>query len=243
MPSLTYAETGFKPSSRKRTRVAVDDQPSDHRAYSSWNRRDEALTILLDAEHVAPEQIRRHVISRQLVIRWIANSAANRATTLPSQRSGCTSSERVPVGFSLVADDPRDRSRAYVAAGVSFFDDADRIPLVQPTYRDYWDIPGGYIETGETPAQAAAREVREELGIESDYARLRSLVGIEGRRTDNRGEDNPVPSAQCGAWSPTGRAVHVLEAGVHSSHLRYAEAQAIRRSADITWQVDGFPPS
>lgn len=64
-----------------------------------------------------------------------------------------------------MADDPRDRSRAYVAAGVSFFDDADRILLVQPTYKDYWDIPGGYVETGETPAQAAAREVREELGI------------------------------------------------------------------------------
>lgn len=63
-------------------------------------------------------------------------------------------------------DDPRDRSRPYVAAGVLFFDDAGRILLVQPTYKDYWDIPGGYVETGETPAQAAAREVREELGIE-----------------------------------------------------------------------------
>ncbi len=41
------------------------------RAYSAWNRRDEALTILLDAERDAPEQIRHHVISRQLVLRWI----------------------------------------------------------------------------------------------------------------------------------------------------------------------------
>jgi 8-oxo-dGTP pyrophosphatase MutT (NUDIX family) len=64
-----------------------------------------------------------------------------------------------------MADDPLDRSRAYVAAGVLFCDDADRILLVQPTYKDHWDIPGGYVETGETPAQAAAREVREELGI------------------------------------------------------------------------------
>jgi 8-oxo-dGTP pyrophosphatase MutT (NUDIX family) len=66
-----------------------------------------------------------------------------------------------------VADDPLDRSRAYVAAGVLFFDDADRILLVDPTYKDGWDIPGGYVETGETPAQTAAREVREELGIET----------------------------------------------------------------------------
>jgi 8-oxo-dGTP pyrophosphatase MutT (NUDIX family) len=66
---------------------------------------------------------------------------------------------------SGVADDPSTRSRAYVAAGVLFFDEAGRIMLVQPTYKEYWDIPGGYVEAGETPAQAAAREVREELGI------------------------------------------------------------------------------
>jgi 8-oxo-dGTP pyrophosphatase MutT (NUDIX family) len=65
-----------------------------------------------------------------------------------------------------VADDPLDRSRPYVAAGVLFLDEADRILLVQPTYKDHWDIPGGYVEAGETPAQAAVREVREELGIE-----------------------------------------------------------------------------
>jgi hypothetical protein len=41
------------------------------RAYSAWNRRDEALAILLDAERDAPEQIRYHYISRQLVMRWI----------------------------------------------------------------------------------------------------------------------------------------------------------------------------
>lgn len=65
-----------------------------------------------------------------------------------------------------MTDDPLDRSRPTVAAGVLFFDDEDRILLVQPTYKDYWDLPGGYVETGETPAQAAGREVREELGIE-----------------------------------------------------------------------------
>jgi tetratricopeptide (TPR) repeat protein len=41
------------------------------RAYSAWNRREEALTILLDAERDAPEQIRHHFISRQLVLSWV----------------------------------------------------------------------------------------------------------------------------------------------------------------------------
>lgn len=41
------------------------------RAYSAWNRRDEALALLLAAEREAPEQIRHHFISRQLVTRWI----------------------------------------------------------------------------------------------------------------------------------------------------------------------------
>ncbi|MGH3570378.1 MAG: NUDIX domain-containing protein [Pseudonocardiaceae bacterium] len=71
-----------------------------------------------------------------------------------------------------MADDPLDRSRSYVAAGVLFFDEAGRILLVQPTYKDHWDIPGGYVETGETPAQAAAREVQEELDIQAPIGPL-----------------------------------------------------------------------
>jgi tetratricopeptide (TPR) repeat protein len=40
-------------------------------AYSLWNRTDEALDALLQAEHIAPEQIRHHYLSRQLVLGWI----------------------------------------------------------------------------------------------------------------------------------------------------------------------------
>ena len=42
---------------------------------------DEALTIILDAERDAPEQIRHHFISRQLVLRWIRQQHGNPATT------------------------------------------------------------------------------------------------------------------------------------------------------------------
>ncbi|MFE1405205.1 helix-turn-helix domain-containing protein [Streptomyces sp. NPDC058770] len=41
------------------------------RALSAWNRTDEALATLLDAERAAPEQVRHHYLSRELVIGWI----------------------------------------------------------------------------------------------------------------------------------------------------------------------------
>jgi 8-oxo-dGTP diphosphatase len=65
-----------------------------------------------------------------------------------------------------VADNPDDRSRPYVAAGALFFDDAGRVMLVRPIYKDFWDIPGGYVDTGETPYEACTREVKEELGLD-----------------------------------------------------------------------------
>jgi len=37
--------------------------------------------------------------------------------------------------------------------------------LVVPSYKSFLEIPGGYVEPGETPAAAAVREVQEELGI------------------------------------------------------------------------------
>lgn len=44
--------------------------------------------------------------------------------------------------------------------------------MVVPTYKDYLEIPGGYIERGETPTRAVAREVGEELGISPPIGRL-----------------------------------------------------------------------
>lgn len=56
-------------------------------------------------------------------------------------------------------------ARPLVAAGALFLDAAGRVLLVRPTYKDYWDIPGGYVEPGESPRAACIREIREELGI------------------------------------------------------------------------------
>ena len=50
--------------------------------------------------------------------------------------------------------------------------DADRVLLVKPNYKDGWDIPGGYVEPGESPHAAAVREVVEELGVSLPVDRL-----------------------------------------------------------------------
>ncbi|MFI1303924.1 NUDIX domain-containing protein [Streptomyces sioyaensis] len=52
-----------------------------------------------------------------------------------------------------------------MAAGALFFDDQDQVLLVKPSYKPKWEIPGGYIERGESPLAACQREVQEELGI------------------------------------------------------------------------------
>ena len=59
-----------------------------------------------------------------------------------------------------------------VAAGVLFRDHSGRVLLVKPSYKDGWEIPGGYVEHGESPLTAAVREVREELGADLDVLDL-----------------------------------------------------------------------
>lgn len=62
-----------------------------------------------------------------------------------------------------------------VAAGALFIDADGRVLLVHPTYKDTWDIPGGYVERGESPAAACRREVLEELGIDRAPQRLAAV--------------------------------------------------------------------
>jgi len=58
-----------------------------------------------------------------------------------------------------------------VAAGALFID-GSRVLLVRKTYGNRWDIPGGYVDRGESPTQACEREIREELGLNRSVSRI-----------------------------------------------------------------------
>lgn len=58
--------------------------------------------------------------------------------------------------------------RVILAAGAVVVDDAGQVLLVRrgrEPARGSWSLPGGRVEPGESPAQAAVREVREETGL------------------------------------------------------------------------------
>ncbi|QDY11883.1 NUDIX hydrolase [Micromonospora sp. HM134] len=59
-----------------------------------------------------------------------------------------------------------------VAAGALFFDAEGRVLLVRPSYKDHWDIPGGYVEPGESPRTACIREIAEELSLTVEVGRM-----------------------------------------------------------------------
>jgi 8-oxo-dGTP diphosphatase len=59
-----------------------------------------------------------------------------------------------------------------MGAGALFFSEDDELLIVHPVYKDRWEIPGGVVEDGESPREAAKREIQEELGLDIAVGRL-----------------------------------------------------------------------
>lgn len=63
----------------------------------------------------------------------------------------------------------RKDSLIRVAVKAVIQDDEGRTLVVKESGRDWWDIPGGGIEHGETLEEALARELHEEVSLKGDF--------------------------------------------------------------------------
>jgi 8-oxo-dGTP diphosphatase len=81
--------------------------------------------------------------------------------------------ERDPDAWNAhLAEGNARQPRKRVAADVIVRDENERLLLVNPTYKPDWDLPGGMAEANEPPIHAAARELREELGLSIEIGEL-----------------------------------------------------------------------
>src|SRR6266851_7877988 len=72
-------------------------------------------------------------------------------------------------------------ARKRMAAGALCRDREGRVLLVDPVYRDTWDLPGGAVEAEESPQAACRREVAEELGLDRAVGRVLALDWVPSR--------------------------------------------------------------
>ena len=96
---------------------------------------------------------------------------------------------------------------AQVATGMVFTDETGRILLVKPTYNDVWHLPGGVVEAGESPAAAAVREVKEELGLDVEAGRF---LGVDYRPPTPGGRGSALRFAFDGGTLTPAQIEHIV---------------------------------
>ncbi|MFG1711184.1 NUDIX domain-containing protein [Nonomuraea sp. M3C6] len=80
--------------------------------------------------------------------------------------------ERDPEAWNAyLAEGNARQARKRVGADVLIRDEHDHVLLVDPAYKPDWDLPGGMAEANESPAAAARRELKEELGLDIEIGR------------------------------------------------------------------------
>lgn len=110
-------------------------------------------------------------------------------------------------------------ARPVLAASIAVFRDGGQVLLARrgaAPMADIWSLPGGKVEAGETMAEAALRELREEVGVEAEMIGFNDhvehierdaagavaahyvIASFVGRW--RAGEPTPGPEASAVAW-------------------------------------------
>ena len=75
-----------------------------------------------------------------------------------------------------------DKMKTIEVVAAVIFDAEGRIFATQRGYgewKDWWEFPGGKIESGETPQMALRREIREELDAEIEVGELMRTIDYD----------------------------------------------------------------
>jgi acetyl-CoA carboxylase carboxyl transferase subunit beta len=119
------------------------------------------------------------------------------------------------------------------AAGAVVIDDAGRVLLIRrakPPRVGAWTLPGGHIEPGETPEQAALREVLEETGVACAVVCALGVVLVAGEGFSYAVHEHllvPIGSTRLVAADDAAEARWVDEAELSSMGLRVEVTRVI----------------
>jgi 8-oxo-dGTP diphosphatase len=94
---------------------------------------------------------------------------------------------------------------SFTVGAICLIERADgRMLLARQVYRERWGIPGGLLDRGEGPTQAARREILEEVGLEVELVgQPATVVDPHARRVDLVFRARPVREAEADLARPT----------------------------------------
>jgi len=73
-------------------------------------------------------------------------------------------------GIVMYPDENRSNDYLFrVSLKAVILNESRQVLIVKENGRDWWDIPGGGLDHGETVKEALARELYEEVGLEADF--------------------------------------------------------------------------
>jgi 8-oxo-dGTP pyrophosphatase MutT (NUDIX family) len=93
-----------------------------------------------------------------------------------------------------------------------------------------WDIPGGHVEPGETPAEAVRREVHEETGVRLGPARVFASLAVRVLGPPPSGYRHPCPDSYMVYYRAPVAVVEPFEPTEESAERGFLSPEAIRET-------------